>query len=232
MVYKLNVAKQTFYVMFSTFRPRRGRGRKKRKKNIQSKSEDKLDSFDWETASSRSGHAIGEEKDSNSTLIFFLVPDIVIRTPPGSGMGLIPPYLPRQEKMANQELTQLNSLQRGVFASLNLSMALSFYDIQISSDYRLFSKILPLFLSKKTNLPVYSMIILSPSTIFLLLSPGPSFFPRPTFQNQTTNQFPYSFQQIKDDKSMETTTSKNLSCLLYTSPSPRDKRQSRMPSSA
>ena len=55
------------------------------------------------------------------------------------------------------------------------------------------------------------MIILSPSTIFLLLSPGPSFFPRPTFQNQTTNQFPYSFQQIKDDKSMETTTNKNLS---------------------
>ena len=55
------------------------------------------------------------------------------------------------------------------------------------------------------------MIILSLSTIFLLLSPGPSFFPRPTFQNQTTNPFPYSFQQIKDDKSMETTTSKNLS---------------------
>ena len=163
----------------------------------------------------------------------FLVPDIAIWTPPGSGTGLIPLCLPRQERMVNQGLTQLKSLQRGVFASLNLSMALSFYDIQISSDYRLFSKILPLFLSKKTNLPVYSMIILSPSTIFLLLSPGPSFFPRPTFQNQTTNQFPYSSQQIKDDKSMETTTSKNLSmnyivftnkntCLLYTSPSPRD----------
>ena len=55
------------------------------------------------------------------------------------------------------------------------------------------------------------MIILSPSTIFLLLLPGPSFFPRPTFQNETTNQFPYSFQQIKDDNSMETTTNKNLS---------------------
>ena len=169
-MYRLNVAKQTFNVMFSTFRPRRGRGRKKRKKNKQSKSEDKLDSFDWETASSRSGHAIGEEKDSNSTLIYFLVPDIVIWTPPGSGTGLIPLCLPCQERMANQELIQLKSLQRGVCASGNLPMALSFYDIQISSDYRLFRNTPPLFLSKKTNLPVYSMIILSTSN-FLLLSP-------------------------------------------------------------
>ena len=192
--------------MISTFHPKRGRGKKKRrKKHHQNKNEDKPESFDWDTASS------GSEKTSNSTLIYFVVPDTAIWTPPGSGTGLIPLCLPRQERMVNQGLTQLNSLQRGVFASLKLSMALSFYDIQISSDYRLFSKILPLFLSKKTNLPVYSMIILSPSTIFLLLSPGPSFFPRPTFQNQTTNQFPYSFQQIKDNKSMETTTSKNLS---------------------
>ena len=34
------------------------------------------------------------------------------------------------------------------------------------------------------------MIILSPYTTFLLLSPGPSFFPCPTFQNQTTNLIP------------------------------------------
>ena len=113
--------------MTPTYHPKRGRGRKKRKKHKQSESEsgsekeEKPKSFDWDAASSSSGG-----KNSNSTLIFFLVPDIVIRTPPGSGMGLIPPYLPRQEKMANQELTQLNSLQRGVFASLILSMALSF----------------------------------------------------------------------------------------------------------
>ena len=132
----------------STFRPRRGRGRKKRKKKKQNRTEDKPDSFEWEAAFSGSGHANGIE-NSNSTLISLLVPVGAIRTPPGSGAGLIPLYLPRQEKMANQELNQLNSQQRRVFASFNLSMALSFYDIQISSDYRLFSKILPLFLSKK-----------------------------------------------------------------------------------
>ena len=183
--------------MLSISRLRRGRGRKKRKrkKNKQYGTEDTPGSFDWDTASSGSGQEIGSE-NSNSTLIFFLVPDIAIWTPPGSGAGLIPLYLPRQERMTKQELTQLNSLQRGVCASLNLPMALSFYDIQISSDYRLFSKILPLFLSKKTNLPVYSMIILSPSTIFLLLSPGPSFFPRPTFQNQTTNLIPFRLYLI------------------------------------
>ena len=39
------------------------------------------------------------------------------------------------------------------------------------------------------------------------------------------------FQELKQkyDFSLET---KHISCLLYTSPSPRDKRQTRMPSSA
>ena len=158
--------------MTPTSHPKRGRGKKKKKKKHQQNKTAVPESFDWEKAYSGSGHANGEEKNSNSALTYFLVPDIAIWTPPGSGKGLIPLCLPRQERMVNQGLTQLNSLQRGVFASLKLSMALSFYDIQISSDYRLFSKILPLFLSKKTNLPVYSMIILSPSTIFLQLSPG------------------------------------------------------------
>ena len=136
--------------MIQTFHPERGRGKKKRKwkKQNQNKTEDKPESFDWDVASLGSGHENGG-KNSKSTLIYFLVPDIVIQTPPGSGVGLIPLHLPRQEWMANQELTQLNSLQRGVCASFNSSLALSFYDIQISSDYRLFSKILPLFLSKK-----------------------------------------------------------------------------------
>ena len=176
--------------MIPTFHPRRGKGRKKRRKKKQNNNEEKPESFDWDTASSKSGHANGG-KNLNSTLIYFLVPDIVIRTPPGSGAGLIPLYLPRPERMANQELNQLNSLQRGVFALFNLPMALSFYGIQISSDYRLFSKTLPLYSSKKTNLPVYSMTILSTSTHFLQLSPGPSFFPCPTFQNQTTNSLPF-----------------------------------------
>ena len=51
----------------------------------ESEKEEKPKSFDWDAASLSSGG-----KNSNSTLIFFLVPDIVIRTPPGSGMGLIP----------------------------------------------------------------------------------------------------------------------------------------------
>ena len=122
--------------MTSTFHPLRGRGRRKRQK--QSENEDKPESFDWDVASSKSCQEIGGRNSKpNSALISFVVPDIAIWTPPGSGMGLIPPYLPRQEKMTNQELNQLNSLQRGVLASLKKSMALSFYDIQISSDYRL-----------------------------------------------------------------------------------------------
>ena len=35
------------------------------------------------------------------------------------------------------------------------------------------------------------MTILSTSTHFLQLSPGPSFFPCPTFQNQTINSVPF-----------------------------------------
>ena len=37
---------------------------------------------------------------------------------------------------------------------------------------------------------------------------------------------------IKSDLGSILLNDKNISCLLYTSPSPRDKRQSRMPSSA
>ena len=77
-----------------------------------------------------------------STLYSFLVLGTDIWTPPGSGAGLIPLHLPRQERMSDQELTQLKSLQRGVCASRNSTMALSIYEIKISSDYRLFSKIL------------------------------------------------------------------------------------------
>ena len=36
----------------------------------------------------------------------------------------------------------------------------------------------------------------------------------------------------KVDEDMETVVAEGIACLLYTSPSPRDKRQSRMPSSA
>ena len=197
--------------------PRRGGGKKKKKKKKHHHQNKTAvpESFDRETAYSGSGHANGEEKNSNSALTYFLVPDIAIWTPPGSGTGLIPLCLPRQERMVNQGLTQLNSLQRGVFASLKLSMALSFYGIQISSDYRLFSKTLPLYSRKKTNLPVYSMTILSTSIHFLQLSPGPSFFPCPTFQNQTINSLPFRNYYLVDETHARVPISILIKKILY-----------------
>ena len=42
-----------------------------------------------------------------------------------------------------------------------------------------------------------------------------------------------SFKRLRDKMAMTTpTVDRTNTCLLYTSPSPRDKRQSRMPSSA
>ena len=125
------------------YRPKRGKGRIKTK---QEDAAEEPESFDWERQFSGQEKAIVPAKAvkviSNSTLDSFLVLVIVIRTPPGSGAGLIPLHLPRQEKRAKQELTQLNSLQRGAFVSKKKLLALSFYEIRISSDYRLFSNIL------------------------------------------------------------------------------------------
>ena len=91
--------------MVKSFHPSRGKGKVKYKKeenpkpfdwgseevveidrtsSSASEKEEKPKSFDWDAASSSSGG-----KNPNSTLIFTLVPDIVIRTPPGSGMGII-----------------------------------------------------------------------------------------------------------------------------------------------
>ena len=89
-------------------------------------------------------------------------------------------------------------------ASCKLTIALSFYGIRISSDYRLFCKTLSLIKSsKKTNLPVYSMIILSSSNLFLYLSPGPSLFPCPTFQKQTNKQIPSRHHQKPTDEAQD-----------------------------
>ena len=131
-----------------------------------------------------------ECKNSNSTLNFFLVLVVDSSLPPGSGSGLIPLVLPRQRGVSMRDLTQCNSLQWGAFASCNQLIALSIYDLRISSDYRQFH-----FFFNSANkycLPVYSIIILSPSNPFLSLSPGTSFFPRPTFPHQTTNYLLFS----------------------------------------
>ena len=116
--------------METSFHPRRGRERIKTKQGI--RKEETPESFDWDEESSKEEHSV------KSIHIFFLVPTIIFRTSPGSGEGLIPPHLPRREKRAKQELTQNKALQRGVFASRNLSLALSIYVVRISSDYRLF----------------------------------------------------------------------------------------------
>ena len=115
--------------METSFHPRRGRERIKTKQR--KRKEENPESFDWDEESSK------EEISIKSIPIFFLVPTIVIRTSPGSGEGLIPPHLPRREKRAKQELTQNKTLQRGVFASSKVTLALSIYVVRISSDYRL-----------------------------------------------------------------------------------------------
>ena len=173
-----------------------GRGREKR-------------FFDWNQIACDQTTICGEVRKTNSTLISFLVLGSTIRTSPGSGTGLIPLCLPRRGAIVTQGLNQLKTLQREVFASTQLSMALSFDGSRISSDYRLFSKLL--LLARNISLPAYSSTILSPC-LFLYLSPGTSLFPCPTFQNHTNNLFVSSLIQ----------TLTTRPCLLYTSPSPRD----------
>ena len=154
--------------MVKSFHPRRGKGKVKYKANEkekqkQSVTQETRNSFDWEPPA---------EKQLKSTLNSCLVLVTVICPPPGSGVGLIPLRLPRQGWMAEQELIQLKSLQWEAYVSSKNLIALSFYDLRISSDYRLNSKNLLEFNSCKMNsLPVYSVIILSPSTPFLYLSP-------------------------------------------------------------
>ena len=80
-----------------------GEGEPKKRKTKQEDAENKQNPFDWGKGKGRvkeidrkrrqqplergSGHANGEEKNSNSALTYFLVPDIAIWTPPGSGTG-------------------------------------------------------------------------------------------------------------------------------------------------
>ena len=179
--------------MTESFHPRRGKGRLKSKQKEISEDkteseEEEEESFDWDSEKNSK-----EFKKAKSALNFFLVLGSVNQTLPGSGAGLIPLSLPRREWRADQELTQLKSLQGEALVSCNNLIALFIYDIKISSDYRLFGKLFK-FQSKIISLPVYLIIILSPSKHFLLLSPGTSFFPLPTFQNQNTNQFPSSIE--------------------------------------
>ena len=170
--------------MVKSFHPRRGKGRVRRKQTISE--EKRRRSFDWDVPSK----GLETVPKSNSVLDSFLVLDGVIQSPPGSGTGLIPLFLPRQERMASQDLIQLKTLHWEALASSNTLIALSVNDLRISSDYRLIPISLPKLYSsfcKLNSLPVYSVIILNSSKPFLLLSSGTSFFPRPTFQNQTTN---------------------------------------------
>ena len=172
--------------MVKSFHPRRGKGRVRRRKQTKS-AEKRRRSFDWDAPSK----GLETVPKSKSVLASFLVLDGVIQSPPGSGAGLIPLFLPRQEKTADQELNQIKTLQREASVSSKNLIALSIYGVQISSDYRLFSKTLN-FKCNLISLPVYSTSILYSSQIFLLLSPGTSFFPLPTFQNQTPNQTLFS----------------------------------------
>ena len=180
------------------------------RKSKQKSAENNQNPFDWgkQKSEARKSRAVARKREKvndlnkeckniNSTLNFFLVLVVDSSLPPGSGSGLIPLVLPRQRGVSMRDLNQCNSLQWGAFASCNHLIALSVYDLRISSDYKQFH-----FFFNSANiycLPVYSIIILSPSNPFLLLSPGTSFFPRPTFPNQPTNQFTYR-QNIHDEK--------------------------------
>ena len=50
--------------------------------------------------------------------------------------------------------------------------------------------------------------------------------------HEKTNRFPRNYHTNNNHDNFHTSRNKYNNCLLYTSPSPRDKRQSRMPSSA
>ena len=86
------------------FRGRRKRRKEKQKQSVKVKQK-KRSSFAWESPTV-TVIIMGKNK-ANSRLNSCLVLVSVICSPPGSGAGLIPPYLPRQEGMAEQELTQL-----------------------------------------------------------------------------------------------------------------------------
>ena len=94
------------------FRPRRGKGKVKTKKSVNEKAEETPESFDWDRNSAKRIKSIDPIKFGTtkvkSTLSSFLVLAANIRTPPGSGAGLIPLYLPRQEKMSEQELSLIH----------------------------------------------------------------------------------------------------------------------------
>ena len=77
-----------------------------------------------------------------------------------------------------------------------------------------------------TNESVKAKIVLTNPEIILT---------RPTFARVVTNSFLGGDVQVAletSDKTIPKNTAKPTSCLLYTSPSPRDRTRSRMPSSA
>ena len=115
---------------------------KRKQENNGSEKKEKLGAFDWDQEKDviTSSKDLNESSELvNSALISFLVLDTVVQSPPGSGAGLIPLFLPRQEKTADQELNQIKTLQREASVSSKNLIALSIYGVQISSDYRLFS---------------------------------------------------------------------------------------------
>ena len=101
--------------MTKSFHHRRGKGRVRRKQTITKSEETRRRSFDWDAL------AKGLEivPNSKSVLDSFLVLDDAIQSPPGSGAGLIPLFLPYQERMASQDSTQLKTLQWEALSSRN-----------------------------------------------------------------------------------------------------------------
>ena len=51
-------------------------------------------------------------------------------------------------------------------------------------------------------------------------------------RNQTTSVIPSMANLVEEDEKNDEEGDKDIVCLLYTSPSPRDRQKSRMPSSA
>ena len=76
--------------------------RKKKRKRTENKNI--LGAFDWDRAITKEIKEDSTEFSVNSAFFPSLVLETVAQSPPGSGTGLIPLFLPRQEKAADQEL--------------------------------------------------------------------------------------------------------------------------------
>eukprot|EP01015_Nassula_variabilis_P036024 TRINITY_DN918_c0_g1_i5.p2 TRINITY_DN918_c0_g1~~TRINITY_DN918_c0_g1_i5.p2 ORF type:complete len:112 (+),score=6.45 TRINITY_DN918_c0_g1_i5:117-452(+) len=110
----------------------------------------------------------------------------------------------------NYQLTYIVSIN--IFCRLQLNQSISqLHDLHQQADGELetqqFQQYLDILQSSVTFIPVKSSLF--------ILEFDPPYVPQPP------QEFPYQFPYVQ-----------LLSCLLYTSPSPRDRQKSRMPSSA